>query len=324
MVLPMTTWSFAEELERFGPQGSESGPPSPAFSRRYCRRLARNTSCSEHFTLLRWILPGAVQTHVWNVAAYHGWVRGIVHQSPDAKTAAKLLHWWEEQLSRCYAGEVEHPVFVALSHTIRQFHIPADPLADLLAAARQDRPQVRFESYEQLLAYCRYAANPLGRLMLLLAGADDQPHRRLSDALCTGWQLMLFCRDLPRHVEQDRMYLPQTHCRRFGCDESTFAAGAATEPFRHLLSAELDAAEGWLQRAWPLVDTLPRPWRLAAAVAVAVGLEWIARIRRADFDLWTQPPRMSSWTRWQIAARWWWRLRGNRQRNVSSETERKP
>lgn len=317
----MAAWSFAAQLERFGPGGSEPGPFRPGFSHRYCRRLSQHTLCSQHFTLLRWILPGSAQRPVWSVAAYHAWVRGIAEHSPDGQTALKLLHWWEEQLQRCYAGEVRHPVFAALSETIARFDIPADPLTDLLAAARQDQQQARYESYEQLLEYCRYAANPLGRLVLAIAGGADSSRRQLSDALCTGWQLMLFCRDLPSHVQRGRIYLPQTHCRRFGCDDATLTAGTPSEPFRRLLAAELDAAEGWLRRAWPLVNLVPRGWKLAVAASVAIGLEWITRIRRAEFDVWTRLPRISLWAQWQIAARWWWRLRGDRRVDLSSEAE---
>jgi len=307
----MARWSFAAELEQFGPAGSRREPLPLHRARRYCRWVARQIGCPRYFTLLGWILPAAAQQHVWNVIAYHAWVRAIVEQSPNEQLVPGLLNWWEQQLQACYRGQANHPVMVALGESIEKLGIAADPLADLLVAARQDHQRVRYHSQEQVLEYCRYAANPLGRLVLLVAGYSDEPRTRLCDALCTGWQLMIFCRDLPRHLKENRLYIPVTHCQRFGCDAQVLTAGKASEQLRRLLAAELDAAAGWLQRAWPLANLVPRSWKLPVATGVAIGLEWIEQIRAMEFDVWARPPHIPWWRMWEIVAQWWWRLRSS-------------
>ena len=114
-------------------------------------------------------------------------------------------------------------MFVALAETIREFQMPPDPLLDLLVAFRQDQRQTRYETTDEVLEYCRYSANPVGRLVLYLARCHTPERARLSDTICTGLQLANFCQDVARDWDRGRIYLPQADCRRFGYNEATFA-----------------------------------------------------------------------------------------------------
>ena len=161
----MSSATFTAELARFGPDEA-AAPPSREEARAYCRHLARTHY--ENFTVASWLLPRALRQHFYHVYAYCRWADDLADEVHEPGRSEALLDWWEEQLEACYRGDARHPVFVALRETIEQFAIPAEPFRDLLTAFRQDQRQTRYETADALLGYCRYSANPVGRLVLHL------------------------------------------------------------------------------------------------------------------------------------------------------------
>jgi squalene synthase HpnC len=250
-----------------------------------------------------------MRQHFANVYAYCRWADDLADQCRSPEESLALLDWWEGQLRSCYDGQAVHPVFVALSETVRQFDIPSDPFHDLLVAFRQDQRVTRYETLDELLEYCRHSANPVGRLILYLGRCHDAERARLSDSICTGLQLANFWQDVAEDWDRGRIYLPQARCRRFGYDESMFARREHNEALRRLLAAEVREAEGWLRGGLPLVEMVPRWMRLEVALFIQGGLAILAAIRRQDYDVWARRPVVSKLEKLRLAARCWWRLR---------------
>jgi len=303
----MPNESFTADLALYGPRAGEPNRPSEAESRRYCRRLARRHY--ENFTVASRLLPRAMRQHVANVYAYCRWADDLADECRTPDESLGLLDWWEDELRSCYQGRAVHPVFVALSETIRRFDVPCEPFADLLVAFRQDQRVTRYENFDRLLEYCRYSANPVGRLVLHLGRCHDGERAELSDAICTGLQLANFWQDVAEDWERGRIYVPLADCRRFGYDESMFARHEHNEALRGLLGAEVGEAEGWLRRGLPLVGMVPRWLRLEVALFVHGGLAILAAIRRADYDVWSRRPEVSKLDKLRLLARCWWGLR---------------
>jgi squalene synthase HpnC len=299
--------NFATDLELYGPLAPPPKDLTPKSSRRYCRRLARRHY--ENFTVASRLLPRRLRQHFYNVYAYCRWADDLADQADSPQQALTLLDWWERLLRECYQGHTGHPVFVALAETIEQFQIPAEPFADLLVAFRQDQRICRYESYEKLLNYCRYSANPVGRLVLRLGRCHDERLGQLADLVSTGLQLANFWQDVARDYERGRIYLPLTHCRRWGFDESQFAHRRATEPFRRLLAAEVAEAEGWLRRGLPLVDLVARELKLDVALFIHGGLGILDAIRKCNFDVWSSRPVLGKRDKLKIFLACWWQLR---------------
>ena len=303
----MSNRPFVADLELYGPEAPRPNRISLRKARRYCRRLAKRHY--ENFTVASRLLPRALRQHFYNIYAYCRGADDLADQSGDPQQALALLDWWEGLLRQCYRGQADHPVFIALAETIEAFSIPADPFVDLLAAFRQDQQVARYETVDQLLNYCRYSANPVGRLVLHLGGCCDEPRWLLADSVCTGLQLANFCQDVALDLARGRVYLPQTHCRRYGYDEAAFARHECNEAFRHLLEAEVAEAEGWLHRGLPLVSMVPKELRLPVALFVHGGLAILAAIRDVDYDVWSKRPVLSKWEKFRLAVRCWWGLR---------------
>jgi squalene synthase HpnC len=303
----MPTDSFAADLLRYGPDWAAAEAPSLGVSRRYCRRLAQRHY--ENFTAATRLLPRRLRQDFCNVYAYCRWADDLADETGDPARSLDLLDWWERELRHCYDGRAAHPVFVALSDTIHRFDIPQEPWADLLVAFRQDQGTTRYETFEQLLGYCRNSANPVGRLVLYLGRCHDAARAELADAICTGLQLANFWQDVAQDWDRGRIYLPQEHLRRFGYGESDFARRESNDAFRRLMAFEVDEAERWLRRGAPLVGLVSRELRLPVALFVGGGLAILDAIRRVDYDVWSARPTVTRWEKLRLLARGWWRLK---------------
>jgi squalene synthase HpnC/squalene synthase HpnD len=196
--------SLAAELEI-----ARTAPPygcTIAEAQRYTKWLAMHHY--ENFTVVSWLLPRGLHQHFYNVYAYCRWADDLGDEVPDTRRALELIDWWDEELRACYAGRPSHPVYVALAQTIRACNLPIEPFRDLLTAFRQDQTLKRYATWVDVLGYCRYSANPVGRLVLYLCGYRDDERQRLSDATCTALQLANFWQDVSRDLDKGRIYIP--------------------------------------------------------------------------------------------------------------------
>jgi squalene synthase HpnC len=286
------TTPFADELKCWGPEGTSTGPVSLAEAQRYCRRLA--TTHYENFPVVSWLLPRRLHQPFFNVYAYCRWADDLADEVGDRSRALELLSWWRSELDRCYSGHCEHPVFVALAETIRQFHIPPQPFEDLISAFEQDQRVVEYETFADLLDYCRRSANPVGRLVLHLCGCPTAKNFEWSDAICTGLQLANFWQDVARDLDIGRVYLPREDRARFGYSEADLHHRTTTPEFLALMEFEVGRTREWLE-AWRRIGPRPvsgLPARLHIEIELFArgGLRILDRIESIGYRVWDTRP----------------------------------
>ncbi len=241
--------------------------PSLLESQEYCRQLAR--SHYENFSVATWFLPKHLRQDFLNVYSYCRISDDLGDEVGDATASLALLDEWESQLDACYEGNPRHPVFVALAETVKQYNIPKHEFSDLLIAFRQDQTVTRFETFNDVLAYCRYSANPVGHLVLYLCGYHDAERQKLSDHTCTALQLANFWQDITVDYAKDRIYLPLEDMRRYSVSEEDLAQNRNTPAFCDMMRFEVQRAHDWFQRGLPLVKKVD--------AALAVDLELFSR-----------------------------------------------
>src|SRR6202142_2390936 len=224
--------------------------PSEAEARDYCQRLAR--SHYENFSVASWFLPGQLRQHFYNVYAYCRISDDLGDEVGDAAASLELLDEWQTELDACYEGNPRHPVFVALAETVRKFDIPKHEFSDLLIAFRQDQTVTRFETFDDVLAYCRYSANPVGHLVLYLCGYHDAERQQLSDYTCTALQLANFWQDVSVDYLKGRIYLPLEDLRRHAVSEKDIQEKQNTPAFCQMMKFEVERARQWFERGLPL------------------------------------------------------------------------
>ena len=265
--------------------------PTLEQARAYCRRLA--TTHYENFHVASWFLPAKLRPHFHSIYAYCRIADDLGDEVGNREQSLALLDLWGRELDACYRGEARHPVFVALAETIHACDIPQKPFADLLVAFRQDQTVTRYPSMSDVLDYCTYSANPVGRLVLYACGYRDPEMFRLSDFTCTALQLANFWQDLRADYVRGRIYLPLDEMRRNGVDEATIARRDPTPAFRELLRHEVNYARRMFAQGSPLIGLVDRDLALDLDLFSRGGLEILHAIERREYDVLTARPVIS-------------------------------
>jgi squalene synthase HpnC len=265
--------------------------PSLEEARQYCERLAKTHY--ENFSVATWFLPSRLRQHFYNVYAYCRISDDLGDEVGDPQQSLELLDQWESEVNACYAGSPKHPVFVALAETVKQFGIPQHEFSDLLIAFRQDQTITRFETFDDILAYCRYSANPVGHLVLYLCGYNDGERQQLSDYTCTALQLANFWQDVSVDYGKGRIYLPLEDLRRFGVTGEDISQRHATPQFLAMMKFEVERARDWFARGLPLVKMVNRELAIDLELFSRGGQEILSAIERQGFDVLRARPEIS-------------------------------
>jgi squalene synthase HpnC len=257
----------------------------------YTRWLA--TSHYENFHVVSFLLPKHLHQDFYNVYAYCRWSDDLGDEIGDTAESLRLLDWWRGELDRMYAGEAQHPVFVALKGTVQRRQIPREPFADLVRAFIQDQTVTRYRDWAELYDYCKNSANPVGRLVLYLCGYADAERQRLSDATCTGLQLANFWQDVTVDALKDRLYLPLDLLARHGVTVEDVFARRFTPGFAAAMKEAVEEARRLFLEGLPLVGMLDRRLALDIDLFNRGGLRVLEKIAQQGYDVLQARPKIS-------------------------------
>ncbi|MFE2598654.1 squalene synthase HpnC [Streptomyces sp. NPDC057617] len=217
---------------------------------------------------------------------------GVAPEHADDRLA--LLDAFEADLRRVFEPEGPrpgHPLLRGLIPAVRRRSLTPEPFLGLVGANRQDQLVRRYETYDDLLAYCELSANPVGRLVLQITGTADPERIRRSDAVCTALQIVEHLQDVAEDLRRDRIYLPAEDMKRFRVTEADLAAATANASVRSLVAYEAERARLLLNEGPPLVGSVHGRLRLLLAGFVAGGRAALASIAAAGHDVLPGPPR---------------------------------
>jgi squalene synthase HpnC len=279
--------------------------PAPGSSlkqaEQYTQRLA--TRHYENFTVATYLLPRHLRRHFYNVYAYCRWADDLGDEVGDPAVSLQLLDWWGEELRQCYAGEAVHPVFIALRETIGAFNIPITPFSDLLSAFRQDQTVFRYPTWDSVMQYCQYSANPVGRLVLYLCGYHDGERQSLSDFTCTALQLANFWQDVSRDLEKGRIYIPLELMAAHGVDEAQLTGHAFDARYAALMSVLVARTRELFRKGLPLTRSLEGSIRVDIDLFSRCGLALLDAIESAGYNTLQHRPTLSGATKLKLIGR---------------------
>jgi squalene synthase HpnC len=265
--------------------------PSLCEANAYCECLAK--SHYENFSVATWFLPERLKPHFYSVYAYCRISDDLGDEVGDPQKSLRLLDEWQAELDACYNGQPRHAVFIALRETVKACDIPKQPFIDLLTAFRQDQRVSRYETFDDLLGYCRNSADPVGRLVLYLCGYRDAERQALSDYTCTALQLANFWQDVVTDYAKGRIYLPLESLRNFGVTEKEIAERRFTPEFRELMRFEVARAREWFDRGMPLVKLVDHDLALDIELFSRGGQAILNAIERQGYDVLRSRPVIS-------------------------------
>ena len=303
-----------DKLEAWGPTRCEE--VSSEDAKAYCRELTLGQY--ENFSVLSRFVPQRMRSGVCAVYAFCRWADDLADESGSRESALEHLAWWRSELDACFNGQPRQPVFIALNAARSQYDLASTPFHDLITAFERDQRQQRWESWDELLGYCRGSADPVGRLVLSLAGVGDDPALvAASDSICSGLQLVNHWQDVRRDVlERGRIYIPLDLMPGADFESrlvTTAQQGHAPDQqflakYRELMSELLDRTEPMFDPITLLLEGVPRDARPMIWLFAAGGRSVLDSIRRSDCETVLFRPRLSPMRKLTLL----WKARGQR------------
>jgi squalene synthase HpnC/squalene synthase HpnD len=267
-----------------------------AEAERYTRWLA--THHYENFNVVSWLLPRHLHQHFYNVYAYCRWSDDLGDEVTDSARALKLLDAWEYELRLIYEHGTgpAHPVLIALRETIHAKDIPLQPFCNLLRAFRQDQTVHRYATWDEVLDYCVYSANPVGRLVLYLCGYRDEARQKLSDYTCTALQLANFWQDVSRDLQKGRIYIPLEALAAHGLTDEDIVNKRFDARYAALMASLIARTRELFSAGRPLAQTVQPFLRVDLEMFSRGGLAILDAIAASGYNTVEHRPSLSKWT----------------------------
>ena len=257
-------------------------PRDVAGAYRFCEDLAARHY--ENFPVASLLIPRRLRKHVAALYAFARIADDFADEPEHQPLGRQRLEDWRKQLHEIGSAPPAHPVFLALADTMEKLELPKQPFDDLLSAFIQDTEKRRYETFDEVLDYCRRSANPVGRIVLMIHGLRDEQLFRWSDNVCTALQLANFWQDVSVDLKKDRVYIPEEDFRAHGYSEADLRMGVYNERFKSLMKFEVCRARSLFDQGKPLIGKLPFPLSLEIRLTWLGGMQILKMIRRLDFD----------------------------------------
>jgi squalene synthase HpnC len=241
-------------------------------------------AASENFTVASLLLGRRTRERL---QAIYGFAR-LVDQLGDEVQGDRLalLDVLERQLAA-----PRHPLLVRVASFVEECGVPREPFLRLIEANRRDQRIARYATFEELVEYCSFSADPVGELVLYAFGAATPERIALSDRVCTALQLAEHWQDVAEDFARGRVYLPAEDLARFGVTDDDLGAAHASPAFRDLLAFEVARGRRLLDEGAPLVRTLRGRARIAVAGYVGGGRAAFDAIEASGYDVLAGAPK---------------------------------
>lgn len=263
-----------------------------------CERLAR--SHYENFPVASHLLPARMRPHVAAVYAFARLADDMADEGArPAEDRIADLDAWDACLNAAALGAVQRgeqhsAVFLALRHTIEECRLPVQLLHDLISAFRQDVTVTRYATWDDLMDYCRRSANPVGRLVLRIAGYDRPELDAASDLVCTALQLTNFWQDVEIDWAKGRLYVPASIWQPAGALESDLTARRVTPEWRAALTDAAGRTRALFQSGAPVCDGVSGRLRWELRATWLGGVRILDKLTAADFDVFARRPKLTA------------------------------
>ena len=299
------------QLEIYGPDRCDRLTPEQA--RNWCMKIA--TGRYENFSVLSAVVPKSLRGDFAAVSAFCRWADDLGDEMGSRDRARELLAWWRRELQQCFGGQPRHPVFLALEPTIRRHSLPIEPFDHLIQAFEQDQSVDRYQTWDQLIGYCKLSADPVGRLVLMMSGEDrTEDNFTLSVCIFTALQLTNHWQDVRRDaVERNRIYIPRDMMDAPDFEQRLIGSARQGFGVHHaFLEDSRRVVRQCVTRTWPLYEkglgllervgpqTRPIVWLFAAG-----GQHVLRKIEQWSYETALHRPTLTKLRRVQLVAKAW-------------------
>ncbi len=259
---------------------------------RYCERLARTHY--ENFPVGSLLIPKKLRPYVWAIYAFARRADDIADEDFPEQERIPALEAWQGLLEKSLQTRVNHPVFLAVAETVRQFRLPPQLLIDLITAFKMDVLVKRHPTLNDLLFYCQHSANPVGRLILHLFGYKEEELMQLSDKICTALQLANFWQDVEVDLKKNRIYLPLEDLQKFEYSEEELYSLTFNSNFKELMKFQVERTETMFREGAPLIRKTGGRLGLELKCVILGGMGILKKIRELDYNTLSERPAFNN------------------------------
>jgi phytoene synthase len=264
--------------------------------------VARDTSFSYSFL----VLPAAQRRAIGVVWDFCRAVDDAVDEAPDPETAAREVVKWREEVGRLFGADTPvTPQAQQLKPVVAMFSMSRQPFDDLVDGVEMDLRRNRYDTFDELIGYCRRVASAVGMMCIEVFGCRDSRSRDYAFNLGLALQITNIIRDIKADLKQGRVYLPQEDLARFGVTEQALAAGTMTGAIRKLLAFECQRAREFYAAAAQAMPHAESRKLVAAEIMGGIYFEILQRVERRDYDVFTERVRVPKLQRARIALQIW-------------------
>jgi len=264
--------------------------------------VARDTSFSYSFV----VLPAEQRRAIGVVWDFCRAVDDAVDEAVDVATAASEVTKWRAEVGRLFGvDDPETPQARALKPYVAMFSLSRQPFDDLVDGVEMDLRRSRYDTFDELVGYCRRVASAVGVMCIEVFGCRDSRSRDYAFNLGLALQVTNIVRDIKADLQQGRIYLPKEDLDRFGVTEADLAAGRMTEPVRELIAHECQRARHFFAAARQAMPPAESRKLVAAEIMGGIYFEILQRIERRGYDVFTERVRVPKFARARIAIQIW-------------------
>jgi len=268
---------------------------------RYCEALVH--ARHHNYPVGSMFARSALRKHIFALFAFARVADDIADERSFEGRRARELDRWEEQLNDAYRGRAEHPVFVALADTADRFALPITEFTELLSGFRTDLERRRYATFDELRAYTRQAAEPVGRLLLYIGGYRAPELHAFADDLSSAVAVARLIQDVPADWARGRVYLPAEDLRHFGVTEADIASRRISSAVGNLVRYEVARTRALFERARPLVDVVGADLAVELALTWHGGMRILDKIAATGDHLFAQRPQLNALDKAVVLAR---------------------
>ena len=239
----------------------------------------------ENFPVGSWFIPKRYRKPIHLIYTFARVADDIADEGSMAPSEriARIDHW-EQLLENGLNGKSEDKYFLELASVIREFNLSPELLKELLVAFRRDSTNPLFNSFEEVLGYCRYSANPIGRLMLEIFECSNDRTVRFSDDICTALQLTNFWQDISVDTARNRFYIPQSDMHDVGLDNENLLFDENKKAFCALIKKQVMETKALFVKGQPLADHVTTLFRFELALIWHGGMRILEKIEAQNYD----------------------------------------
>ncbi len=268
---------------------------------RYCEALVH--ARHHNYPVGSMFARSHLRKHIFALFAFARVADDFADEAQYEGRRARELDRWEQQLEDAYRGHAEHPVFIALADTVDRFSLPITEFTELLSGFRTDLERRRYSTFEELHSYTRQSAEPVGRLLLYIAGYRSAEIHAYVEDLSSAVAIARLVQDVAADWQRGRVYLPAEDLRHFGVTEGDIAAARTSPAVGALVGYEVARTRALFARARPIVDLVGPDLAVELALTWHGGMRILDKIESTGAALFATRPRLSTADKALVLAR---------------------